>query len=45
MFVSPDILLEDEHRAIFDKCWIYVGHASELKNPNDFRTRQSPAGR
>ena len=38
VFVSPDIL-EDENRAIFDKCWIYVGHASELKNPGDFRTR------
>ena len=43
VFVSPEIL-EDESRAIFDKCWIYVGHASELKNPGDFRTR-SIAGR
>ena len=38
VFVSPEVL-EDEHRAIFDKCWIYVGHASEVKNPGDFRTR------
>ena len=38
VFVSPEIL-EDENRAIFDKCWIYVGHASEMKNPGDFRTR------
>ena len=38
VFVSPEIL-EDENRAIFDKCWIYVGHASEIKNPGDFRTR------
>lgn len=38
VFVSPDILF-DEERRIFDKCWIYVGHASELKQPNDFRTR------
>ena len=38
VFVSPDIL-EDENRAIFDKCWVYVGHASEVKNPGDFRTR------
>jgi len=43
VFVSPDIL-EQENRAIFDKCWVYVGHASELKNPGDFRTR-SVAGR
>ena len=38
VFVSPDIL-EREPR-IFDKCWIYVGHASEVKNPGDFRTRR-----
>jgi len=43
VFVSPEIL-EDENRAIFDKCWVYVGHASEIKNPGDFRTR-SVAGR
>ncbi len=43
VFVSPEIL-EGENRAIFDKCWIYVGHASEVKNPGDFRTR-SVAGR
>ena len=39
VFVSPEVLF-DEERRIFDKCWIYVGHASELKQPNDFRTRQ-----
>src|SRR4029079_15092938 len=38
VFVSPEIL-EDENRAIFDKCWVYVGHASEIKNPGDFSTR------
>ncbi|MDE2512584.1 MAG: Rieske (2Fe-2S) protein, partial [Alphaproteobacteria bacterium] len=37
--VSPAVL-EKEHRAIFDTCWIYVGHASELARPGDFRTRQ-----
>ena len=35
-FVS-DGVFEDEQRKIFDTCWIYVGHASELKQPNDFR--------
>ena len=38
VFVSEDVL-EGENRAIFDKCWIYVGHASEIKNPGDFKTR------
>src|SRR5262245_11830986 len=38
VFVSSDVL-ERENRAIFDKCWIYVGHASEIRNPGDFKTR------
>jgi phenylpropionate dioxygenase-like ring-hydroxylating dioxygenase large terminal subunit len=36
--VSPDVL-EREQRAIFEKCWIYVGHGSEVREPGDFRTR------
>jgi len=32
-------VLADEMTKIFAKCWIYVGHASELKKPNDFITR------
>ena len=38
VFVSPDVL-EREQRRIFDRSWIYLGHASELKNPGDFQTR------
>jgi p-cumate 2,3-dioxygenase subunit alpha len=38
VFVSPDIL-ERERRAVFDRCWIYVGHASEIRAAGDFRTR------
>ncbi len=41
--VDPDIL-ERERRRIFDVCWIYVGHESELKVPGDFKTR-TVAGR
>jgi phenylpropionate dioxygenase-like ring-hydroxylating dioxygenase large terminal subunit len=37
--VSP-VVLQDEMARIFAKCWIYVGHSSELKNPNDFVTRK-----
>ena len=37
-YASPEI-----HKAeignIFDKCWLYVGHASELKKAGDFVTR------
>jgi p-cumate 2,3-dioxygenase alpha subunit len=38
VFISEDVL-EREKRAVFDRCWVYVGHASELKNPGDFKTR------
>jgi p-cumate 2,3-dioxygenase subunit alpha len=32
-------LLEREQRLIFDRCWIYVGHGSEIREPGSFRTR------
>ena len=37
--VSEEVLRE-EMRKIFSKCWIYVGHGSELKKPGDFVTRK-----
>ena len=36
--VDPAIL-ELERRRIFDTCWIYVGHESEVRAPGDFKTR------
>lgn len=36
--VDPEVL-ERERRAIFDRCWLYVGHESEVSQPHDFRTR------
>lgn len=38
VFVSQEVY-EREQRRIFDRTWIYLGHASELKNPGDFHTR------
>jgi len=32
--VSADVL-ERERRAIFDHCWIYVGHGSEIPAAGD----------
>jgi len=43
VFLSREIF-EREQRSVFDRCWIYVGHASELRNPGDYKTR-SVAGR
>jgi len=36
--VDPQVL-ELERRRLFDTCWIYVGHESEVRAPGDFRTR------
>ena len=38
-FVDPEILAAERAR-IFDKCWLYLGHSSELPRPGDFVTRQ-----
>lgn len=38
VFVDPAVL-ELEMRNIFEKCWLYLGHESELPNRNDFIVR------
>jgi p-cumate 2,3-dioxygenase alpha subunit len=37
-FVEEEVL-ERERRQLFDRCWLYVGHASEIRQPGDFLTR------
>jgi p-cumate 2,3-dioxygenase alpha subunit len=37
--VSEEVLRQEMSK-IFAKCWIYVGHGSELKKPGDFQTRK-----
>ena len=32
-------VFEREYEAIFNNCWLYLGHASELPNPGSFLTR------
>ncbi|MFD2580186.1 aromatic ring-hydroxylating dioxygenase subunit alpha [Novosphingobium colocasiae] len=32
-------VFEREYAAIFDRCWLYLGHASELPEPGSFVTR------
>ena len=39
VFVSDDVLAREWER-IFETCWIYVGHSSEVKAPGDFKTRK-----
>lgn len=36
--MDPQVL-ELERRRVFDVCWIYVGHESEIRAPGDFKTR------
>ncbi|WAH37990.1 aromatic ring-hydroxylating oxygenase subunit alpha [Alicyclobacillus dauci] len=38
VLVQPEILTQ-ERKKIFDRCWLYVGHVSEVKQPGDFKTR------
>ena len=33
-----------ERNTIFDRCWLYLGHESEVEKPGDFR-RRTVAGR
>ena len=38
-FVSDDVLALERER-VFGKCWLYLGHTSELKKPGDFISRR-----
>jgi len=33
-------ILEREHERIFSSCWLYLGHDSEIRAPNDFLVRR-----
>jgi p-cumate 2,3-dioxygenase subunit alpha len=34
-----EAVCRDERRALFERCWLYVGHASEIPTSGDFRAR------
>ena len=38
VFVDTGVM-EREFEAVFDQCWLYLGHESELAKPGDFITR------
>lgn len=42
-FTAPEIA-DLERKYIFDNCWLYLGHESEVAKPGDFR-RRTVAGR
>lgn len=39
VFVDLDVLQLERER-IFKRCWLYLGHESEIPNPGDFKTRK-----
>src|SRR5919197_667377 len=38
-FTDPEIMTLEQRR-VFEQCWIYAGHASEIPQPGDFRARR-----
>jgi p-cumate 2,3-dioxygenase subunit alpha len=38
---TDEAILELEREAIFDHCWLYAAHVSELPEPGTFVTRQT----
>lgn len=37
--LTSDEVLQEERRKIFSRCWLYLGHESEVAEPGDFVTR------
>ena len=40
VFTEQEIL-EVEKKEIFNKCWLFIGHESEIPNNGDFNTKKS----
>ena len=37
-------ILQMEQERIFNRCWLYLCHESEVENPGDYRQRRQAAG-
>jgi benzoate/toluate 1,2-dioxygenase alpha subunit/p-cumate 2,3-dioxygenase alpha subunit len=37
--LADEAVFQGEMRSIFERCWLYVGHESEIPRPGDFRAR------
>lgn len=38
--MTSEEILQLEHEKIFERCWLYLGHDSELAEPGDYRRRR-----
>lgn len=43
-YADPAVF-QEEKRKVLSKHWVFVGHESEIKNPNDYVTRDFAAGK
>jgi phenylpropionate dioxygenase-like ring-hydroxylating dioxygenase large terminal subunit len=39
VFTEPQIMALEQRR-VFEQCWLYAGHTSEIPQPGDFRARR-----
>src|SRR5215510_5997580 len=39
VFMDPQIMALEQQR-VFEQCWLYAGHTSEVPQPGDFRSRR-----
>src|SRR6266478_3189884 len=39
VFTDPQIMALEQRR-VFEQCWLYAGHTSEIPQPGDFRSRR-----
>ncbi|WP_054706161.1 aromatic ring-hydroxylating dioxygenase subunit alpha [Bacillus sp. JCM 19041] len=40
VFTDTEIM-EKEKKEIFDKCWLFIGHESEITNPGDYKRKKT----
>ena len=42
-FTDPQIMALEQRR-VFEQCWLYAGHTSEIPQPGDFKARRVAGG-
>ncbi|HEY0688511.1 MAG TPA: hypothetical protein VGD71_05665 [Kribbella sp.] len=42
--MTSERVFKDELERIFNRCWLYVGHESEVRNPGDYNVLGGQVG-